>query len=159
MSKALIVYYSYSSNTRDLAEYIEKRIDGMLLELQPRIPYPISYDATVKQAEAEIKSSFRPELKNAPLRIESYDVIFIGTPNWFGTIAPPVAAFLEKYDFMNKKIFPFCTHGGGGAAHIAEAIQKLCPQTEVREPLAILEGTLPEEAAISWLQNTGLVQN
>lgn len=47
--------------------------------------------------------------------IADYDIIFLGSPIWSGTIAPPVKTFLSGHDLSGKRIIPFVTHGGGGA--------------------------------------------
>lgn len=39
--------------------------------------------------------------------IELYDIILIGTPNWWSSIAPPVATFLSENDLSEKPSFRF----------------------------------------------------
>ncbi|HOQ51880.1 MAG TPA: flavodoxin, partial [Candidatus Atribacteria bacterium] len=114
----LIAYYSRSGNTRKLAQLIHQKVGGTVHEIQPEIPYPASYNATVEQAKKEIQAGFRPPLKTKIEHIEAYDTIFLGSPNWWSTIAPPVATFLEENDLSGKTIIPFCTHGGGGRGRI-----------------------------------------
>ncbi len=46
--------------------------------------------------------------------MEEYDIIFIGFPNWWGTMPMPILTFLESYKLEGKIVIPFCTHGGGG---------------------------------------------
>ena len=59
---------------------------------------------------------------------DKYDVIFVGTPNWWSTMAPPVLTFLSSYDFSGKTIIPFVTHGGGGMARCESDMRKACPK-------------------------------
>ncbi|MDI3543102.1 MAG: hypothetical protein PWP57_705, partial [Candidatus Atribacteria bacterium] len=92
----LIAYYSRSGNTRKLAQLIHQKVGGTVHEIQPEVPYPASYNATVEQAKKEIQAGFRPPLKSRIEHIEAYDTIFIGSPNWWSTIAPPIATFLEE---------------------------------------------------------------
>ena len=68
------------------------------------MPYPNSYNAVVDQAKKEIQAGYKPALQSTLDRIESYDTIFVGSPNWWSTIAPPVATFLSEYDLSGKTI-------------------------------------------------------
>jgi len=153
----LIAYYSRSGNTRKLAQLIHQKVDGTLHEIQPEVPYPASYNSTVEQAKKEIQAGFRPPLKTRIEHIEAYDTIFIGSPNWWSTIAPPIATFLEENNLAGKTIIPFCTHGGGGKGRIEKDIAKLCPQSTVMPALAIYgSGGRDVESQVSaWLESLG----
>lgn len=112
----LVVYYSYSGITRRLAEDIALITDGNLRELKPQKPYSFSYNTAVKEAREEIEKGYCPPLLQGAEAIENTDVIFIGSPNWLKTFAPPVLSFLRAVDLSGKTIIPFCTHGGGDFA-------------------------------------------
>lgn len=129
--KTLIVYFTWSGNTRKVAEVIHEIVGGDIVELQPEKPYPESYNTTLEQAKREIRMNYKPPLKSKIDNIKDYDIIFVGSPNWWGTIAPPVASFLSQYDLSNKMVVPFCTHGGGGKQRIIEEIRKLCPNSKI----------------------------
>lgn len=122
--KSLIVYYSHSGNTRRLAQLIAKETGGDLLELVPQIAYPKDYGTVVAQAKRELQSGFRPALKNALPNLSAYDRIFVGTPNWWSSPAPPVLTFLEQAGCHGVSIAPFCTHGGGGSGHIRRDMEQ-----------------------------------
>ena len=111
-AKALVVYYSRSGNTRAVAEAIHAAVGGDIVELQPVTPYPEAYRATTDQAKQELASGYKPPLKNRIEHIEAYDVVFVGSPNWWGTVAGPVRTFLSEYDLAGKRIAPFITHEG-----------------------------------------------
>lgn len=111
-AKALVVYYSRSGNTRAVAEAIHAAVGGDIVELQPVTPYPEAYRATTDQAKQELASGYKPPLKNRIGHIEAYDVVFVGSPNWWGTVAGPVRTFLSEYDLAGKRIAPFITHEG-----------------------------------------------
>ena len=87
--------------------------------------YPGSYNTIVEQAKKEIQAGYRPVLKTGINYIKNYDMIFVGTPNWWSTIAPPIATFLENYNLTGKTVVPFCTHGRGGFGHIESDIATL----------------------------------
>ena len=120
----LVAYFSRSGNTRKIANLIHQEVGGTLYEIQPQVPYPNSYDAVVDQAKKEIQAGYKPALQSTLDHIESYDTIFVGSPNWWSTIAPPVTTFLSEYDLSGKTIVPFCTHGGGGLGRIAKDKEK-----------------------------------
>ncbi len=127
----LIAYYSRSGNTRRIAKLIHDEVGGTIFEIQPEISYPDDYDSVLAQAKKEIQSGYMPALKSKIEDINAYDTIIIGSPNWWSTIAPPVAAFLSEYDLSGKTIVPFCTHGGGGQAGVLKGIAGLCSGSTV----------------------------
>lgn len=135
--KILIVYFSRTGNTREMASQIQKATGGDIFEIVPLKPYPAAYQEVVDQAKKEINSGFKPALKTKVKDISKYDVIFVGSPNWWSTIAPPVATFLTNYDLSGKTIVPFMTHGGGGMARCEKDVQKLCPKSNFAEGLAL----------------------
>lgn len=136
-SGILIVYFSHSGNTRAMAKQIQKAVGGDIFEIIPVNPYPTEYQAVADQAKKEINSGFKPALKSKVENISKYDIIFVGSPNWWSTIAPPVTTFLTSYDLAEKTVIPFVTHGGGGMAHCETDIQKLCSKSTFRKGLAV----------------------
>lgn len=97
---------------------------------------------------------YKPPIKTKIEDIEKYDIIFVGTPNWWSTIAPPVATFLTQHNLSGKTIIPFITHGGGGQGRVVSDIKRLCPESKVLEPLSIYEGgsTDLREKILEWLK-------
>lgn len=157
MSKnILIVYYSHSANTRKLAKLIEQETGGTLCELLPEKAYPVDYNTVVEQAKKEIQAGFRPELKTEVKDLASYDTVFVGTPNWWSTIAPPVATFLGSCDLSGKNVVPFCTHGGGGSGHIEAMVKKFCPDSTMLPLLSVYGGTAKDSQVESWLKKIGV---
>lgn len=129
--KVLIVYYSYSGNTRKVAEAIHNKCGGDLFEIKAESTYPEEYRAMTQQVKKEIQDGFRPKLTSEVNNIEKYDVIFLGSPNWWGTIPPQVSSFLENYDLNGKIIVPFITHGGGGVQNTITDIRNRCKNCKV----------------------------
>jgi len=154
--KFLIVYYSHSSNTCKLAKLIAEETGGTICELVPEKAYPDDYNTIVEQAKQEIQAGFRPELKTKVNDLASYATVFVGTPNWCSTIAPPVATFLESYNLSGKNVAPFCTHGGGGSGYIEVTIKKLCPNAAVRPILSVYGGTAKDSQVESGLKKIGV---
>lgn len=124
--KVLIAYYSWSGNTKKVAQEIQEKTGGDLFEIHTMHSYPTDYHAATEQAKQEINNNFRPELKALP-DTSSYDVVFVGSPTWWGTIAPAVSSFITQADLSGKTVIPFITHGGGGAD---QAVKDLTAQCE-----------------------------
>lgn len=146
----LVVYYSYSGITRRLAEDIALITDGNLRELKPQKPYSFSYNTAVKEAREEIEKGYCPPLLEGAEAIENTDVIFVGSPNWLKTFAPPVLSFLRAVDLSGKTIIPFCTHGGGGFGRMIEDYKKECKNSIIKDGIA-LRGDYSFDELRKWL--------
>ena len=159
MKKAIIVaYFSHSGNTRIIANRIHESVGSDIFEVASVDPYPGDYDAVVAQARKELNEGYRPKLKTKVDNMGSYNVVFIGYPNWWGTIPMPVATFLSEYDLTGKTIVPFCTHEGSGLGRSVQDIKKTCPKSTVQEGIAIRgSGVKQAQNEISaWLRQIGM---
>ena len=112
--KVLVLYYSQTSNTQTVAQEIATRLGADIEEIVPVTPYDGDFQATIARCMQEREQGIKPEIQPVAADLPQYDVIFIGYPIWFGTFAPPVAAFLDNVDLSGKKVVPFCTFGSGG---------------------------------------------
>ena len=151
--KILVAYYSYSGNTRFAAEQIQKATGGDLFEIKPVTAYPADYNACVDQAKKEINAGVKPELADNVKEIGKYDVIFVGTPNWWSTMAPPVLSFLSSHNLEGKTVIPFVTHGGGGMARCENDMRKACPKAKFAQGGAFSGGSVKRspEAIANWV--------
>lgn len=158
--KILIAYFSRTGNTREMARQIQKATGGDIFEIVPLKPYPAAYQDVVEQAKKEIKAGFKPELKTKLKDISKYDVIFVGSPNWWSTIAPPVTAFLASYDLSGKTVIPFVTHGGGGMAHCEADVKKLCPKSKFLKGLAVNGRSVKnaQDEINEWLREIKIIE-
>ena len=158
--RILVAYFSWSGNTREIANQIHKIVGGNLFEIVSVDKYPSDYDETVKQARKELETGCRPQLVSEVEDIESYDVVFIGYPNWCETIPAPVASFLSKCDSTGKTIAPFCTHGGDSLGRSVEDIAKLCQRSTVLEGLAVRGSEVrnAQGKVSEWLRKTGVAE-
>lgn len=135
--KILIAYFSWGGNTRAMAEQIKQATNADIFEIVPVAAYPKDYNACVEQAKKEINANHKPALKAKVADFASYDIIIVGSPNWWGTIAPPVATFLSSYDFSGKTILPFITHEGSRMGRSVDDIKKLCPKATILNGLPV----------------------
>lgn len=150
--KSLIVYYSHSGTTRRLAELIAKETGGDLLELVPETAYPQDYNSVVAQAKRELQSGHRPALKTALPDLSAYDMVFVGTPNWWSSPAPPVLTFLGQVGQSGVQIAPFCTHGGGGSGHIRRDMEKAGHGAALLPELSVYGGDRRAADIQKWLK-------
>ena len=159
-NKVLVAYYSHSGNTREAARQIAEASGGDLFEITPETPYPTDYQTVVDQAKREINAGARPTLKTRVGNMAQYDVIFVGSPCWWATVAPPVATFLASYDLSGKTIVPFMTHEGSRMGRSEEDIRKLCPRSQVSDGLPIRGGSVrnSKETVTQWVHSLNLTK-
>ncbi len=158
--KILIVYYSWSGNTKEVAQQIQKTTGGDIFEIVPIEAYPVNYQECIDQAKEEINAGFKPALQSKVEDIESYDIIFVGTPNWWSTIAPPVVTFLSEYNLEGKTIVPFCTHGNGGKARCFSDMAEHCLKSTFIENGFAISGNSAKSAqneVDQWLQEIKII--
>lgn len=128
-SKALVLYYSWSDagNTRQVASIIAKETGAPCEMIEPVKKYSRKYSEVLKQGRMELKQPSSCPIKPLKNDLKKYDVIFIGTPIWFGTYAPPVRTLLQQNLLKGKKVYFFCTHGKGGPGTYFKDAAKLVP--------------------------------
>lgn len=155
LGKVLIVYYSYTGNTKKLTENIQGMTNADVVEIEPVTPYSEDYDTVEDQAKKEEDNNFMPEIKTKVDNIDSYDYILIGSPIWWYQVASPVKTFLSQTDLSNKNVALFVTHGGWGLGQSEDNIKDLCPNSKILESLAI-EGEKVSESndeVVEWLKS------
>lgn len=140
-------------NTEVAAEMIAELTGADLFKIEPVVPYSSDYSACIEEAKQDLKRNARPELKAYLENVDRYDTIYLGYPNYWGTMPVAVFTFLEKYDFSGKTVKPFCTHEGSGMGSSEADIRRLCGGAEMGAGLAIQGGKVKDaKAAIQqWL--------
>ncbi len=158
--KMLVAYFSHTGNTRAIAGMIQEATGADVFEIVPANPYPESYGEVLARGRQELKDNIMPELKTAVPDIAPYDVIFVGSPNWFNTVVPPVMTFLSGRDFSGKTIVPFMTHGGGGLGKSFEDMKRLAPGATLLEGRAFRGDAVKDAGAdvLVWLRGLKLVE-
>jgi flavodoxin len=111
LGNTLVVFYSLTGTTREIAGRIAEMTGGTLFEIETEKNYPAS-PMLYFSVWREQKSGKLPELKKIPRDYSSFDVVFVGSPVWFYTLSAPVRAFLSQSDFQGKTVVPFSTQGG-----------------------------------------------
>ena len=158
--KVLVAYFSHSGNTRAVAERIAAATGADLFEIVPQKPYPAEYRAVVDQARREIAADYRPALKTDLPDAGRYDVIYIGSPCWWSTVAPPVTTFLTDCDWAGKTVVPFMTHEGSRMGRSEEDIRKLCAGATLLGGLPLRGGAVKDSRDVvrKWVQGLNLTK-
>ena len=122
--KTLVVYFSQTGKTKELAERIAQISSADLLKIETKKSYEMSYRKTVFTSLAEIFTKARPKLNMELPDISAYDRVLIGAPIWCGCIPNAVYTFLDKVDLKEKKAALFTTSGSTEPENIAEKLKK-----------------------------------
>ena len=121
--KCAVVYFSWSGNTRFAAETIAKKAGADLFEIKAETPYNSNFGKCCDEAKPECYGKkLRPIKSVKGLDLAKYDIVFVGTPNWWGTMAPPVRTWVtqSKKTLKGKTVCLFQTHGGGGMQRVGK---------------------------------------
>lgn len=172
-AKSLIAYFSRKGdnyvggsivnlpvgNTEVAARKIQSLTGGKLFQVRTSKVYPADYTRTTSVAQDELSANTRPELAEMPENIADFNLIYLGYPNWWGTMPMVLFTFLEAYDFSGKTIIPFCTHEGSGMGNSERDIKKLCPQAKLLPGLAIRGSSVDRSGRdiSEWLKKLDLI--
>lgn len=118
-------------NNEYIAQLIQHETGGDLFAIETVREYPTTHDPLLEFAAEEKAEDERPELAVQIENLDSYEVIFLGFPNWNADLPMPLYTFLEQYDFSGKTIVPFTTHGGSGFSRTIQTIAELQPEANV----------------------------
>lgn len=173
-TKSLIAYFSREGNnyvsgsvvnlpignTEVITKMIQEKTGSDMFHIESVNTYPSDYTETTNVAQEELRKNVRPELTAHVENMDSYDVIFLGYPNWWGTMPMPVFTFLEEYDFSEKTIIPFCTHEGSGLGHSERDIAKLCPKAKVSNGKDFRGSRVKsaQKDVTDWLDRAGMIR-
>ena len=117
-TKPLVVYWSWSEthNTKVVAEMLKEKTGADLAVIEMVTPYPSDFGGAAQAGQRDKAQTKAPAIKDIGVDVSKYDPIYVGTPIWFSSYAPPVRTFLQNYDLKGKTVALFCTHGQGNPA-------------------------------------------
>lgn len=147
--------YIEVGNTEKAAKMIAEIENADLFKIEQKVPYAADYNTCIVQAKADKQADARPEVLNLPENLDQYDEIYLGYPNYWGTMPMAVYTFLEAYDFQGKKIYPFCTHEGSGLSATEKDIRKTAAGALVEKGIVIHGSSVDqaEPAIEKWLNH------
>ena len=154
----LVAYFSWSGNTEHMAQIIAEQTGGSLFEIEPATPYTDDYDTLLDIAQQEQSDNARPELAAQVEDWDSYDVVFVGYPNWWSDAPMAVYTFLESYDWTGKTLIPFNTSASGGFGRSLSGIEESAAGAEILDGLDLTESELSDAQSriTEWLDGPGL---
>lgn len=147
--------YITVGNTEKAAKIISNITGADLFKIEQIKPYSKDYNTCIEEAKKDLQTNARPELTKLPNNLDMYDEIYLGYPNYWGTMPMAVYTFLEAFDFSGKTIYPFCTHEGSGLSSTEKDIAKTTKGAKVSKGLAINGSSVDKSKKIieRWLQN------
>ncbi len=151
MTENLIIYFSRNGenyfggelkniekgNTQMIAEIIQQETNADTFKVEELNKYPKDYMKCIDIAKKEQQQNLRPEIKETLTDISQYKTIYIGFPNWWGTLPMPMWTQLEQLDFTSKTVKPFVTHEGSGFGSSIKDLEKLCKGSKIKKGLSI----------------------
>ena len=146
-------------NNQYIAQIIRRETGGDLFSIETVQDYPTTHEPLLEFAYNEKAGNARPELAAHIENPDSYDVIFLGFPNWNADLPMPLYTFLEEYDFSGKTIIPFTTHGGSGFSRTIQTIAALQPNaTVISDGLSISRNSVAgaESKVVDWVDGLNL---
>jgi menaquinone-dependent protoporphyrinogen IX oxidase len=158
----LVLYCSRTGNTERMAQQIQKTLDCDIMEVEPRIPYENDYNGMLTRAQEElaaIRQGNYPAIKTSVENFDNYDIVFVGYPIWYGSMATPMQAFLYNHasKLGDKRIALFASSGSSGISASIDEAQTLCSGATITETLLLTSSTLSQmESRVSaWLETLG----
>ena len=141
MSKKLVAYFSASGVTAKVAGLLADAVGADIHEIRPKFPYSkadLNWMDKKSRSTIEMNNkSFRPEIEYSDLKMDAYDVLFLGFPIWWYVAPTIINTFLESHDFAGKKIILFATSGSSGFGKTVEELKVSVPAS-----CEIIEGKL-----------------
>ena len=157
-SKTLIIYYSWSGNTRTIAELAQKKTGADIVEVQPDKEYPSTYNECTVVAKEEQRKGIKPGVKGKLPDTTGYDTVIIAYPLWWSDVPMFFYTLLEGIELSGKTVLPVCSNGGSGLARSVNTIKKLAPKANVKGGLSILRdgGNSLDKTLSDYLKKNGL---
>lgn len=161
--KTLVVYYSASGHTEDVANVIADEMGADLFELEPVNPYTsddLNYTNADSRVSREHENEEQRNVELVSVEVEDWDVyetVFIGYPIWWGIAAWPVDSFVETNDFAGKTVIPFCTSASSGFGESGELLEEKAGGGDWQEGIRFSSG-VSEEDVRNWVSGLGLEQ-
>lgn len=158
--KTLVVYFSATGNTKNVAEVIAETTGGELFELEPVVPYTDD-DLNYNDDNSRTSQEYADEsLRNVELVADTVDDwqdverVYIGYPVWWGIAAWPVNTFVESNDFTGKTVIPFCTSASSSLGRSGELLAELAGTGDWQDGMRF-SSNVSEEDIVAWVESLG----
>lgn len=157
-NKTLVVYYSATGSTEEVANIIAESINSDIFKLEPVKPYSDEDLNWTNDNSRVMKEHDNIESRNVELidtkvdNWDSYDTIFIGYPIWWGIAAWPVNEFIKENDFTGKIVIPFCTSTSSGIGESGKLLEDITGTGRWLEGKRFRSGASEKEVQ-DWIEN------
>ena len=136
MNKTLVIYYSFTGNSKKVAEYVKEKLNADILELEPKEPFSSDYDEVVAEWQNnDIKRDV--EIKPINIDLSKYNKIVLITGTWWYGITPVMKKFLKDYDLSNKDII-VAGSNAGWIGHVFKDYETLLPNSNIKAGLDLV---------------------
>jgi len=135
--KVLVLYFSITNTTKQMAEYIQQKTGADIEKIQPVEAYSEVYQEIITRSQEERENNTLPELQPLKSNIADYDIIFLGYPIWFGTYAQPIKTLLNNTDLSGKVVVPFSTSGSSGISQSVNDLKQAVPGIQIPESVGV----------------------
>lgn len=157
--KILVVYFSKTNHTKNVAETISRLTGADLLRVDVVEPYPEAYRATTEVVKKELEENIIRKIKAPSVDLSKYDVIVFGTPTWWHHVSMPLQTWIKENSFKGKTVATYNTDGGGGTMHTEEDFQKLLKGNKLLPHMTIFGSNDDQTAELSkWLKEINLIK-
>lgn len=159
----LVLYASRTSNTERVSQSIRTTLDCDILEVEPQTPYDDNYNSMLTRAQEElaaIRQGHFPPIKTSVENFDAYDIVFVGYPIWYSSMATPMQTFLHSHasKLAGKRIVLFATSGSSGISASVNEARSLCPDATIIDRTLLLTSSGLSQMATrvpSWLEEIG----
>lgn len=159
----LVLFASRSGNTERMANEIREQLDCDILEVEPEVAYDNDYNAMLERSQKElaaIRQGNYPPIKTTMEKFDDYDIVFVGYPIWYGSMATPMQTFLHSHasKLAGKRIALFATSGSSGISTSVNEARNLCPDATIIDRTLLLTSSILSQMATrvpAWLEEIG----
>ena len=136
MTDTLVIYYSYTGNSKKVANYVKEKLGADILELEPKIPFSDDYDAVVEEWQNnDIKRDV--EIKDVTINLSQYSKIVLITCTWWYGISPVMKKFLKEYNLSSKDVI-VASSNAGWIGHCFKDYESLLPNAHIKGELNLV---------------------
>lgn len=158
---AVVVYYSATGSTEQVANVIAEYTGADLFELEPVEPYTSADLRWTDDNSRVSREHDNPEQRDVELvsdTVENWDLVstvYVGYPIWWGIAAWPMDSFIEANDFTGKTVIPFCTSASSGLGESGELLAEMAGTGDWLEGVRF-GSNVSEEDVQAWIDSLGL---
>ena len=156
--KSLIVYFSWSGNTKNIVDSFNKEFNFDTIKIERKIPYSTDYNTCAYiEAKEEWEKKILPEINDIYIEISEYNRILLFFPIWWYTIPMCVATFVKNnLKNFDKEVIVFANSYTNDSIYMSNSMKDIA---KLNPGLKLVEGlfnkTIKEHIEFIKEQNNG----